>query len=98
MSDFLFVTWSGGGNIHPLVALGTLAIRAGHRVRVLGPAELASRFESAGIGFRPFADDSSLRGVADDVIAAAGEQRTDALVVDYMQPQALSAAEVLGLP
>jgi MGT family glycosyltransferase len=39
-----------------------------------------------------------LRGMAEDVRAEIERQPTDALVVDYMQPDALSAAEASGRP
>lgn len=114
----LFVTWSGGGNVHPLVALGTRLLVRGHDVRVLGPHDLAARFAAEGIGFTahrtgaewtggnpivwPDVTDEQrsayLNGLADDVIAEAARSPTDVLVVDYMQPDALCAAEKLGTP
>ena len=33
--NFLVVTWWGGGNVHPLVALCRRMIERGHKVRVL---------------------------------------------------------------
>src|SRR5439155_15035798 len=80
-----------------LAALGTQLLARGHRVRVLAPSELGPRFEADGIACRDlrFGD---LRAVADDLIAEAGPDATDVIVVDYMQPDALSAAEHTGLP
>jgi MGT family glycosyltransferase len=115
---FLFVTWAGGGNVHPLVALGTRLVAAGHRVRVLGPSELGGRFEPGGMTFRPHrtgaewagsaepvrwpTDDEQraafLRGMAADVTNELAREPTDVAVVDFMQPDALSAAEASGLP
>ena len=53
MSRFLFVTWDGGGNIPPAVALGH-HLAKGHSVRVLGPRSVESRFTASGCRFRPF--------------------------------------------
>lgn len=36
MSDVLFVTWDGGGNVPPAVALAHELVRRGHSVRLLG--------------------------------------------------------------
>ena len=101
--SFLFVTWQGGGNVHPLVALGTHLVAQGHRVRVLGPASLARRFESEGIGLIAYREgeargDDAFRALADDVVAEAVRDKTDAVVVDFMQPHALTGAETLDLP
>jgi MGT family glycosyltransferase len=115
---FLFVTWPGGGNIHPLVTLGLRLLERGHTVRALAAAELAPRFEAEGIAFRahrtgaewtgghpirwPDATEEQrmayLRGLADDVLAETARECTDVAVVDYMQPDALCAAERSGAP
>jgi len=34
-SDFLLITWQGGGNLPPELGLARRLIQAGHRVRVL---------------------------------------------------------------
>src|SRR2546428_2420095 len=52
--DFLFVTWDGGGNVPPALALGARLARRGHQVRMLGPRTLATRIEAAGLRFRPY--------------------------------------------
>jgi UDP:flavonoid glycosyltransferase YjiC (YdhE family) len=49
---FLFVTWNGGGNVPPAVALAVLLRGRGHDVRALGPASLAERFGDEGIAYR----------------------------------------------
>jgi UDP:flavonoid glycosyltransferase YjiC (YdhE family) len=53
---FLLVTWDGGGNVSPLVALGVLLGRRGHDVTVLGPAALAPRVTAEGLGFTAHRD------------------------------------------
>ena len=100
---FLFVTWQGGGNVSPLVALGVRLLARGHRVSVLGPDVLAQRFEKEGVAYlshRPRGEwsDGPLRGLADDFLAVARRDRPDAVLIDFMQPEALSAAELLATP
>jgi MGT family glycosyltransferase len=115
---FLFITWAGGGNVHPLVALGKRLLAAGHEVRVIGPSKLAGRFEPQGMSFRPHRTaaewtgsaepaawprseeerTASLRGMAADVADELAREPTDVVVVDFMQPDAWSAAEASGLP
>jgi MGT family glycosyltransferase len=93
---FLFVTWPGGGNIQPFLGLGARLMARGHSVTVLGTNStlLARSFESRGIVYRAAPDDEMLRPVLDEV-----ERETpDVLVVDYMLPDALCAAERTGLP
>jgi len=93
----LFVTWPGGGNVHPLVALAAKLRARGHDVHVLASPELRDRFESEGIDFVAHRS-MALRELADDVLAELTRRPTDIAVVDYMQPQALSACEAAGVP
>lgn len=93
----LLVTWAGGGNVGPLVALARRLTARGADVRVLGPDSLEARFAAEGIGFRRHRG-GDLRSLAEDVVTEARAGATDALLVDYMQPEALCAAEHLGLP
>src|SRR5438874_2946961 len=88
--SFLFVTWPGGGNIHPLVALGRRLQERGHQVRVLAAEVLRTRFESEGL---PFVADSDT-----DVVAEVALTPTDVAVVDYMDPKSLAACQGLDLP
>lgn len=116
VARFLFVTWSGGGNVHPLAALGSQLASRGHEVRVVGPAELTPRFEVGAMSFvaqkthwtagnpmywpdsTPEKLDVSLRASFDEVAREIERAPTDVLVVDFMQPDALCAAERSGLP
>jgi MGT family glycosyltransferase len=97
---FLFVTWAGGGNVNPVLALGARLRGRGHEVRVLGPPDgLRERFESEGLAYhahRPGAEWTAQ--LCEDVLAEAQREPTDAIIVDYMQPAALCAAERSGLP
>lgn len=96
----LFVTWDGGGNVPPVLALaGRLASR-GHAVSVLGSASLAERVEAEGILFtgRLPAQEWDPTAQALDVAAAARRDAVDLVVVDYMLPGALCGAAGTGLP
>jgi Glycosyl transferase 4-like domain len=65
MSDLgsvLLVTWDGGGNLPPMLALGRRLARRGHAVRVLGPAALSDRVVRAGLQFSAFAHVPELDG------------------------------------
>jgi UDP:flavonoid glycosyltransferase YjiC (YdhE family) len=116
---FLFVTWPGGGNVHPLVALATQLEERGHEPRVLGEEVLRERFVRAGIEFvahrsaeewtggdpiawptppTPEQQRATFAGFAADVIAELARHPVDVAVVDYMQPEALSAVESAGVP
>jgi UDP:flavonoid glycosyltransferase YjiC (YdhE family) len=51
---FLFVLWDGGGTIPPELALARRTVRAGHQVRVLGPASIKEKVEAFGAVFLPY--------------------------------------------
>ena len=53
VGHFLVVVWDGGGNVVPAAGLTAALVDHGHDVRVIGPAELQTRFERAGARFRP---------------------------------------------
>jgi MGT family glycosyltransferase len=97
---FLFVTWAGGGNVNPVLALGARLQRRGHEVRVLGPPDdLRERFEADGLAYQAHRRGSEWNaGLCQDVLTEAQRERTDAIIVDYMLPAALCAAEHSGLP
>ena len=44
MGRILFVTWDGGGNVPPVLALADRLRSRGHAVRAMGSACLAERF------------------------------------------------------
>ena len=52
---FLIVTWEGGGNVPPVVALGYQLSRAGDDVRLLGRRSAAGEVSAAGLRFVPYA-------------------------------------------
>ena len=87
MASVVFVTWPGGGNLTPLLALGTQLVERGHDVRVVGAPELAARFEADGIAYA---------GPEEDLAGEIERTPTDVVVVDYMMPLALCVAEASG--
>lgn len=54
MTRFLFVTWDGGGNIPPELAIARRLVARGHEVRVLADPTLAREAELAGCAFSPW--------------------------------------------
>jgi MGT family glycosyltransferase len=95
MKSFLFVTWWGGGNQNPLLALGTRLQARGHRIRVLGSAELSPAF--AAEGFERVLTAGPMP-TALEVLDALQDAPADAIVVDYMATEALCGAERSGVP
>jgi UDP:flavonoid glycosyltransferase YjiC (YdhE family) len=51
---FLFVLWSGGGNVPPQLTLARRLVARGHRVRMLAPAVLRDAIVAAGIEHVPY--------------------------------------------
>ncbi|GAB4011560.1 glycosyltransferase [Nocardioides ultimimeridianus] len=54
MSDFLFVTWDGGGNVPPAVGIASELRRRGHAVRFLGHEGNRAAMAAAGMPFRAY--------------------------------------------
>lgn len=54
MSRYLVVTWSGGGNVPPQMALSKRLLRRGHQVTVLAPRSLAEEVDATGAHFEPY--------------------------------------------
>jgi MGT family glycosyltransferase len=51
MTRYLFVTWDGGGNLQPALALARRSIGRGHQVRFLGHRSQEEAIRAAGCGF-----------------------------------------------
>lgn len=64
MSRILIVTWDGGGNVPPAMAIGGVLARRGHDVLVLGHAGNRAHAERSGLQFAEFASAADFRGVA----------------------------------
>jgi UDP:flavonoid glycosyltransferase YjiC (YdhE family) len=54
MSEILFVTWDGGGNVPPALGIARELADRGHRVRFMGHPSQAGAFGSTGLAFQPF--------------------------------------------
>ena len=54
MSGFLFVTWSGGGNLTPALGIAGALERRGHRATFIGHADQAAAIVGAGFHFHAF--------------------------------------------
>ena len=55
MSDILFVTWDGGGNVPPALGIAAELQDRGHRVRFLGHEGNRGQVVDGGFGFIPYA-------------------------------------------
>lgn len=66
MPSHLFVTWSGGGNLPPALAVATELARRGDRVRFLGHHDQRPAVEAAGFDFEPYSSGRPWRGAVDD--------------------------------
>jgi UDP:flavonoid glycosyltransferase YjiC (YdhE family) len=54
MSDVLFVTWDGGGNVAPAFEIANHLVRQGHAVRFLGQSQQRQFFERGGFAFSAY--------------------------------------------
>lgn len=98
MGRILFVTWDGGGNVPPVLALADRLGARGHAVQAMGTAALAERFAAADVPFlaRDVVAEWDQSALARDVLAEAGS--ADLVVSDYMLPGALCGAEASYRP
>jgi UDP:flavonoid glycosyltransferase YjiC (YdhE family) len=95
MARFLFVTWWGGGNVTPVRVLGAQLLAAGHEVRVLGPERLRGDLATAGV--EVVAQAGGFTATPDEVAAEIDRAGTDAVVIDFMQPESFAAAQASGV-
>jgi UDP:flavonoid glycosyltransferase YjiC (YdhE family) len=54
MSNILFVTWDGGGNVPPALGIAAELLRREHRIRVMGHPVQDRQVTEAGLGFTAF--------------------------------------------
>ncbi|WP_109211191.1 MULTISPECIES: nucleotide disphospho-sugar-binding domain-containing protein [Microbacterium] len=107
MARYMFVTWDGGGNRMPTIAVARALAERGHDVRVLGHDAQAAAFRAAGLRFTPYPSAPGFvldprpagllglftdRGLADDTVAQLAANPVDVVVVDCML---LSVLDVL---
>ena len=95
---FLFVTWAGGGNVPPVLALAERLADRGHRVRAIGSDTLAERCAAADVDYvaRDPLHEWDQAAIARDVAREA--VTADVVVSDCMLPGALCGAESAGRP
>ncbi|HET8620528.1 MAG TPA: glycosyltransferase [Acidimicrobiales bacterium] len=100
MPTVLFVTWDGGGNVNPVLALGPRLAAQGLTPVGFGPPSLAPRFAAAGVAYvsREAADPWDVAAMAADVRAECRRAAASLAVVDYMLPGALVGAEAALVP
>jgi UDP:flavonoid glycosyltransferase YjiC (YdhE family) len=96
----LFVTWDGGGNVNPLLALGPRLAATGWDVHAYGPPSVAERFAAEGVAYAAREVDNpwDVTAMAQDVRDRCLALDANAALVDYMLPGALCGAEAAGRP
>src|SRR5438552_77702 len=77
------VTWDGGGNVPPMLALGQRLARHGHEVTVLGSASQADRVTRLGLDFMAFTRVAEL----DRTAGTAIEDQVDAFFGHLAGPE-----------
>jgi UDP:flavonoid glycosyltransferase YjiC (YdhE family) len=95
---FLIVTWEGGGNVPPAIALGYQLSRAGHDVRLLGPRSAAGEVSAAGLRFVPYASVPACPqdvGLEDDIGLFDTLLNGDGVVRDVLAETRREPADVL---
>lgn len=95
-SRWLAVTWEGGGNVGPLIALAVGLKARGHQVAAVATPSLRARLGGAGLA--PVEPSAQWLPDADEVLKAIDRVQPDGLIVDYMLTDALCGAAVAGLP
>lgn len=99
MARFTFVTWDGGGNRMPTIAIACSLARRGHTVQVLGHDSQAEAYRAAGLRFTSFRSAPGFvldpgpgqllrlftdRGLAGDTVAHLTAEPADVVVVDCL--------------
>lgn len=107
VARYVFVTWDGGGNRMPTIAIARALAQRGHEVRVLGHDSQAAAYRAAGLRFTAYASAPGFvldprpagmlrlftdRGIADDTLSQLAADPADVVVVDCML---LSVLDVL---
>jgi UDP:flavonoid glycosyltransferase YjiC (YdhE family) len=99
MARYVFVTWDGGGNRMPTIAIARALVQRGHEVRVLGHDSQAGAYRDSGLRFTAYASAPGFaldprpaamlrlftdRGLADDTLSNLAADPADVVVVDCM--------------
>jgi UDP:flavonoid glycosyltransferase YjiC (YdhE family) len=111
MTHFLFITWNGGGNVPPAIAIAQELRERGHLVTFAGDKSQRSRIMGRGFpftSFDPLSKDWRDLPPKDQALVCTNHLRqfqkmviseqVDAVLVDCMMYTALAAVENLNLP
>jgi len=111
MARFVFVTWDGGGNRMPTIAIARALQQRGHDVLVLGHDSQADAYRASGLPFTAFASAPGFvlvpgprgllnlvfdRRIADDTVALLVEYPADLVVVDCLLVGVLDTLDRMG--
>jgi UDP:flavonoid glycosyltransferase YjiC (YdhE family) len=108
VARYVFVTWDGGGNRLPTIAIARALQQRGHDVRVLGHDSQAPAYRAARLRFTSYASAPGFvldprpagmlrlftdRGIADDTVTQLAADPADVVVVDCMLLAVLDVLE-----
>ncbi|MBW9094770.1 hypothetical protein JNB62_13840 [Microbacterium jejuense] len=111
MARYVFVTWDGGGNRMPTIAIARALQQRGHDVRVLGHDSQAAAYREAGLPFTPYASAPDFvlqtgprgllrlvfdHGIADDTVSFLVDHPADVVVVDCLLIGVLDTLDRMG--
>jgi UDP:flavonoid glycosyltransferase YjiC (YdhE family) len=89
MSNVLFVTWDGGGNVPPALGIAAELQQRGHRIRVMGHPAQHAHVTSTGLDFRAFRTARPFTAVAKntplDYVGVFGDRAMGRDVVEEMR-------------
>lgn len=89
MSNILFVTWDGGGNVPPALGIAAELQQRGHRVRVMGHPVQHAQVKGMGFDFTAFRTARSFRAVDHstpfDYVGVFGDRAMGRDVVEEMR-------------
>jgi UDP:flavonoid glycosyltransferase YjiC (YdhE family) len=100
MSEVLFVTWDGGGNLPPALGIARELLRRGDVPRFLGHPSQRAAVESTGIAFEPFSrgrpwDSSKPRSTAAALIGLTGVFTDRGIAEDAVESAARQPTDVV---
>ena len=93
MASVLFISWWGGGNMTPVLALSAAMRERGHQAAVLGPSQYSTRLAIDDVRHLRCA---SWTPTVDEAFEAVAEVTPDLVVVDFMMAEVLAVASTLG--
>jgi len=86
--DVALLTYGSRGDVEPFVALGVGLARAGHAVRLIGPAPYRNLVEDRGVSFFPLEGDPDRLARAFADTAGLSWPRMVASMIEYVRPLA----------